>query len=78
MTEVTNELMYERLKRIHSDIAEVGFDVLELKKRMTSTEEAVVGVHRRLDRHDERLDRIERRLEIRELAEAQKGFDSNS
>ena len=45
---------------------------------MTGTEEAVVGVNRRLDRQDERLDRIERRLELRELAEAQKPFDHKS
>lgn len=31
-----------------------------------------------LTRIDQRLDRIERRLELRELAEAQKGFDPNS
>lgn len=78
MAAVTNELVYELLKRIHGDVAEMKFDVHELKRRMTGTEEAVVGVHRRLDRHDERLDRIERRLELRELAEAQKGFDPNT
>jgi hypothetical protein len=33
------------------------------------------GVNRRLDRHDERLDRIERRLELRELAETQKPYE---
>ena len=78
MAEVTNELMYELLKRVHGDVAEMKFDLQELKRRKTGTEEVVVGVHRRLDRHDERLERVERRLELRELAEAQKGFDPNS
>ena len=74
MAEVTNELMYELLKRIHSDVSDVKFDVQEIKKRLTNTEESPAGVNRRLDRHDERLDRIERRLELRELAETQKPY----
>jgi predicted nucleic acid-binding Zn-ribbon protein len=69
MSAVTNELMYELLKRIHGDLSDVKFDVQELKKRMTNTEEALAGINRRLDRHEDRLDRIERRLELRELAE---------
>ncbi len=72
---VTNELMYELLRRIHAELSEARFDLHELKKRMTGTEEALAGVNRRLDRHDDRLDRIERRLELRELAEAQKPYD---
>jgi hypothetical protein len=35
----------------------------------------MAGVNRRLDRQDERLDRIERRLELRELAEPQHPFE---
>ena len=69
MPEVTNELMYELLKRIHGDLSDVKFDVQELKKRMTNTEEGIAGVNRRLDRHEDRLERIEHRLELRELAE---------
>lgn len=75
MAEVTNELMYELLKRVHGDIAEMKFDLQEIKRRMTGSEEALAGVNRRLDRHDERLDRIERRLELRELAEPQRPYD---
>ena len=74
MAEVTNELMYELLRRIHGDLSEVKFDVQELKRRMTGSEEAVVGVNRRLDRQDERLERIERRLDLHELAEPQRPF----
>ncbi|MEO3999070.1 hypothetical protein [Mesorhizobium sp. CAU 1732] len=68
MPEVTNELMYELLKRVHGDLSEARLQ--ELKRRMTGTEEALAGVNRRLDRHDERLERIEKRLELRELAES--------
>ena len=69
MAQVTNELMHELLKRIHADVADLKFEVHEIKKRMTGTGEAVVGVNRRLDRQDERLDRIERRLELHEMSE---------
>ena len=75
MADVTNELMYELLKRVHSDVAEMKFDLQEIKRRMTGSEEALAGVNRRLDRHDERLDRIERRLELHELAEPQRPYD---
>lgn len=71
MTAVTNDLVFELLKRIHGDIGELKFDLHELKKRMTGTGEGPVGINGRLDRHDERLDRIEKRLEPRELTEAQ-------
>ena len=53
MAGVTNELMYELLKSIHADISEMKFDLHELKRRMTGSEEALAGVNRRLDRHDE-------------------------
>jgi hypothetical protein len=75
MTAVTNELMNELLEKIDGDTSELKFDLHELKKRMTGTEEAPAGVNRRLDRHDERLERIERRLDLRELAESQTPFD---
>jgi len=74
MTEVTNELMYELLKRIQTDLSEARFDLQEIKRRMTGAEEALAGVNRRLDRHDERLGRIEQRLELRELAEPQNPY----
>jgi hypothetical protein len=78
VAEVTNELMYELLKKMHGDLADIKFDLQELKKRTTSGEEALVGVNRRLDRTDERLERIERRLELREFSEPQHPFDPNA
>lgn len=75
VTDVTNELMFELLKKMQSDMSAVRFDLQEIKRRITATEEAMAGVNRRLDRQDERLDRIERRLELRELAEPQHPFE---
>ena len=43
-------------------------DVQDLKVRMTAVEEALVGVHRRLDRLEVRVERIERRLDLVDAA----------
>ncbi|RUM98065.1 hypothetical protein EET67_10700 [Pseudaminobacter arsenicus] len=85
MTEVTNDLMYELMKRMHHEISELRQDVSEVKKELNVIRGHMIGIQTDihniygiLARHDERLDRIERRLELRELAEAQKPFDHNS
>jgi hypothetical protein len=75
MAEVTNDLIYGMLKLVHANLAEVKFDVHELKKRMTGAEDALAGVNRRLDRQDDRLERIERRLDLHELAQTQKPYE---
>jgi hypothetical protein len=76
MTEVTNDLMYELMKRMHHDLSELRMDVSEVKKELNVIRGHVIGVQTDihniygiLARHDERLERIERRLELRELAE---------
>jgi hypothetical protein len=68
---VTNELIYSVLQRMQGDLAEVKLDVRDLKVRMTMVEEhvggaliAISGVHARLDRIGDRIERIERRLEL--------------
>ena len=78
MAEVTNELMYELLKTVHGDISDLKFDMLEVKRRMTGSEEALAGVNRRLDRHEVRLERIENRLDLREMAEPPRPYDPGS
>jgi predicted nucleic acid-binding Zn-ribbon protein len=84
MTEVTSDLMYELMKRMHHEISELRQDVSEVKKELNVIRGHMIGIQTDihniygiLARHDERLDRIERRLELRELAEAQKPFDHN-
>jgi predicted nucleic acid-binding Zn-ribbon protein len=39
-------------------------DVSALKVRVTSVEEGLAGVNRRLDRFEARMDRVERRLDL--------------
>lgn len=82
MADVSNDLMYELLKRVHGDIAELREDVSEVKREINVIRGHMVGIqpdihniYGILTRHDERLDRIERRLELRELAEPQRPYD---
>ncbi len=82
MAEVTNELMYEFLKSIHQRMDDIEASISEVKQELVSVRLSVMGIQNDvhniygiLARHDERLDRIERRLELRELAEPQRPFD---
>ena len=68
---VSNELIYSVLQRVQADVAETKFDVRDLKVRMTLVEEhlgntilAISGVNSRLDRLTDRVERIERRLDL--------------
>ena len=68
---VTNELIYSVLQKMQGDMSEMKFDVRDLKTRMTMVEEhlgssiiAISGVNARLDRMSDRVERIERRLEL--------------
>ena len=62
MTEPEN-LTLRLLRSIDGKLDRVHDDVKDIKVRMTSVEEALAGVNRRIDRTEGRLDRIERRLE---------------
>ena len=84
MVEVTNELMYELLKRIQSDVSFLKEGQRELKSEIAAVRGTVISISQDvhniygiLARHDERLERIENRLELRELAErGQAPFDA--
>ena len=52
------------LRRIDERTERMSDDLQDLKIRMTSVEEGLAGVNRRLDRLEGRVDRIERRLEL--------------
>ena len=82
MAEVTNELMYELLKKMHHDISHMKMSITELKSEvqsirgtMVSMQQDIHNIYGILVRHETRLDRIENRLELRELAEAQSRFE---
>ncbi len=76
--------MYELMKRVHADITELKFGQHELKVEMNamrgtlvSGQQDIHNIYGVLDRHDQRLERIENRLELRELAEAQARFEQH-
>ena len=69
--QVTNELLYEVLKKLQAEMAEMRFDISDLKARASSQDEhlgniilSLSGLNRRMDRFDERLGRVERRLDL--------------
>ena len=70
---VTNELIFSVMQQMQADMADMKFDLHDLKLRMTMVEEhlgssiiATSGVNARLDRINDRVERIERRLDITE------------
>ena len=63
------DLIHKQNNRILESIDRLTDEVRSLKVRTTAVEEAVVGTNRRLDRSEDRLERIERRLDLVEVAE---------
>jgi len=73
MAEISSELIYEILKSIRSDVAHIDQKTDELKAEMQalrghmiSLQQDVHNIYGILARHDSRLERIERRLELNE------------
>ena len=82
MADVTNELMYELLKKLNARFDKVDASVGELRSEMINMRGTMIGIQQdihnlytTLVRHETRLDRIENRLELRELQEAQAKFE---
>lgn len=75
MAEVTNELIYEVLKSMQDRMAKMDHKIDEVKGELTAIRGYIYAVHQDvsniyaiLGRHDQRLDRIERRMELAEPA----------
>ena len=64
MAEEPDNLMLVFLRRIDEKLDRLIDDVQDLKVRVTAVEEGLVGVNRRLDRLEVRVERIERRLDL--------------
>ncbi len=74
MTEETENVVLEILKRIQTDMSDMRDDISELKMRATALDEhmggliiQVSGNNNRLDRMDERLKRVDRHLELSDV-----------
>jgi archaellum component FlaC len=75
VSEATPDLIYSVLQKVQADMADMKFDVRDLKVRMTMVEEhlgssiiAISGVNARLDRLNDRVERIENRLDLTDHA----------
>jgi len=74
MTEDTTNIVLEHLRHIRPAVDELRLDVSDLKLRMTAVEGTLgniqtqlAGQSARMDRMDERIGRIERRLELADV-----------
>jgi septal ring factor EnvC (AmiA/AmiB activator) len=81
MADITMELMFEVLKSVQVRLAQVDGKIDELKQEMqasrtsqngirqeiTGVFQEISGIHATLVRHEGRLDRLERRLELNEV-----------
>jgi septal ring factor EnvC (AmiA/AmiB activator) len=74
MAGVTNELIFEVLKQLQSDMGglregqrEHSSALNALRTHMVALQQDVSNIYAILVRHENRLDRIERRLEITEV-----------
>jgi len=81
MADVTMELVFEVLKSVQARLAQVDGKIDELtqatqalrtsqigiRQEITSVFQEISGVHATLVRHEGRLDRIEKRLELSEV-----------
>ncbi|WP_246670994.1 MULTISPECIES: hypothetical protein [unclassified Mesorhizobium] len=68
--------MYELLKKIHSrmdrlenGLGEVKHEIVAIRLQALSTQTDINNIYSITSRIDQRLERIEQRLELRELAE---------
>ena len=56
------------LRKIDERTERMAEDLQDLKVQVTSVEEGLAGVNRRLDRLEGRMERVERRLELTDAA----------
>ncbi len=71
MTDTIESLILEHLRHIRSKMEAVSLDMSDIKSRVSSLEETqgqllvmMGGLGKRMDRFDERLGRIEKRLDL--------------
>jgi hypothetical protein len=82
VAEIDGSLIFEilrsiqsRLDRMDMTLGEVRSELGSIRGHLIATEGDIRNIYGVLARQDNRLEHIERRLELRELAEAQKPFE---
>ena len=68
MADASNELIVEILRRLQSDVADIKVDVRETRSRVGLIERQVADLSVRMDRRDEMMERVMRRLELGETS----------
>ena len=81
MSEATQGFIHELLRRFHhrvdkadSGIRDLRNETSALRLLIQASQSDINNIYTMLHQHDDRLERIENRLELRELAEAQARF----
>jgi archaellum component FlaC len=64
MADEPDNIVLMILRKIDQRTERMAEDLQDLKIRVTSVEEGLAGVNRRLDRLEHRVERIEKRLEL--------------
>lgn len=64
MNERVENLILDHLRHLRGGTDRMAAELHDMKVRLTAVEEGLAGIHRRMDRMDGHLDRIERRLEL--------------
>ena len=62
MSEANNNLVLEHLRHIRGAVDEIRLDTRELKSRIGILEQQYASVSNRINRIEDRLERIERRI----------------
>ncbi|MFH1344420.1 MAG: hypothetical protein ABIL01_24965 [Pseudomonadota bacterium] len=68
MADEPDSIVLQYLRRFDAKLDRVVDEMLDVKVRVTSVDEGLAGVNRRLDRLDHRVERIEKRLELSDAA----------
>ncbi len=68
MADEPDNIVLSILRKIDQRTERMAVDLQDLKIRVTSVEEGLAGVNRRLDRLEHRVERIEKRLELSDAA----------
>ncbi len=69
MSERTENLVLEHLRHLREQMDRMAADMREVKQRLGILENQYASISTRLDRLDERVERIENRLNLHEPAE---------
>lgn len=68
MADQPENIILALLRKIDQRTERMAEDLQDLKVRVTSVEEGLAGVNRRLDRLEGRIERIEKRLELSDVS----------